>query len=103
MTKHVLGYRTDIELDEYAFYLGADDLNWLIDEGHSAAKFWPDRQFAIFTRHPPRQWWTSKRRYIFGASDNDLYRHKYGEDMPIPSSLGRIAHGFDHHFTGGTK
>lgn len=94
MTKHVLGFRSSYDAD-FELYLGADDLQFLIDEGHAAAEFWPGRQFAIFTRHPPRQWWIEKRRYIFGLTDHDLYVRKYGHSMPFPPELGQMIHSFD--------
>ena len=101
MTKHVLAYRTGY-IGDWHLYLGADDLGLLTDEGPKAAKFWPGRQFAIFTQHPPRPWWTEARRYVYGLKDAELYKITFGVNQPFPDGLGQMAHNFDHHHTGAT-
>jgi len=100
MTKHVLAFRTGHN-DNWRLYLGADDFQLLINEGPKAAAFWEGRQFAVFTQHAPRPWWTEKRRCVFGLKDAELYKITYGVEQPFPDGLGRMIHEFDHLLVGG--
>ena len=82
-----VGYRTS-HLGGYEFYFGADDLDMAISAAQSCLDRDAERQVVIFGHQAGCTWYYGTRRYIYGASDNDLYRRLYGRDLPISATAG---------------
>ena len=96
MPRHVLAYRTEYN-GGWTESIGGDDLQWVLTEGESMAAFYDGRQYAVFTPHPPKPWWLSKRRYVFGLTNVQLYIRKYGHRPPFTDGVSRFVSDFDHH------
>ena len=94
MNRHVLAYRTELEGD-WTESISGEDLHWIVTEGAKMAKFWTGRQYAVFTEHLPAPWWSGNPRYIFGLSDAQLYKRRYGEPMPLGTAAGVLVQTLD--------
>ena len=55
----------------------------------------PNRMYGLFRNRPPQGWLGTKPQIVMGANENDLYRAKYGEDLPISSAAGSLVENND--------
>ena len=94
MARHVIASRLTYQGD-WRFYMENSNLQLCLNEAASCAEFWPARQWAVFTKHPPAPYWSGKARYVFGLSDAELYERKFGESMPLGSACGALVQTLD--------
>ena len=72
-----------------------------LENARSMVNLYPDRQrrmWAVCKVHERGVVYPNKARWIFGASQNDLYRAKYGRDLPV--NLGHLVEKFDDNVCG---
>ena len=94
MNRFVLGYRTTYDGD-WTESVSGDYLPFVRDAAEMLARGWPHRQWAIFIERLPECWWSGKPRYLFGASDAQLYGRKYGAPMPLDTACGALVQTLD--------
>ena len=96
MATHVLAYRTEHNGD-WTESVSAEYLPFVREAAEMLSSAYPHRQYAIFVEHLPAPWWSGKRRYLYGATDAELYERKYGEPMLLGTACGGLVQVLDRN------